>query len=216
LGGVNYGFQAASQAYFAKNVQDLDLAESALLAGLIQSPGVYSPLYGTNPDMAKVRQTYVLDQMLKHKDLTGVTEEEVQAAKDEILVYNSKRIDMNAPHFVLYVKQQLIAKYGIDRVEKGGLKVTTTLDSTLQKMAEEEITAGVKKAKANNINNGAMVVLNPNNGQILAMVGSVDYWNNTDKRVDGNVNVTTSKRQMGSSVKPFVYLTAIDQGYGPW
>ncbi len=216
LGGVNYGFQAAAQAYFAKNVQDLDLAESALLAGLIQSPGVYSPLYGTNPDMAKERQTYVLDQMLKHKDLTGVTEEEVQAAKDEVLVYNSKRIDMNAPHFVLYVKQQLIAKYGIDRVEKGGLKVTTTLDSTLQKMAEEEITAGVKKAKANNINNGAMIVLNPNNGQILAMVGSVDYWNITDKRVDGNVNITTSKRQMGSSVKPFVYLTAIDQGYGPW
>lgn len=216
LGGVNYGFQAAAQAYFGKNVQDLDLAESAMLAGLIQAPAVYSPLYGTNPDMAKDRQTYVLDQMLKHKDLTGVTEEEVQKAKDEVLVYNSKKIDIKAPHFVLYVKQLLIAKYGIDRVEKGGLKVTTTLDYSLQQMAEEEVASGVQKAKSNNINNGAMVVIDPNNGQILAMVGSVDYWNNTDKRVDGNVNITISKRQMGSSVKPFVYLTAIDQGYGPW
>lgn len=216
LGGVNYGFEAAAQAYFGKDVQDLDLAESAMLAGIIQSPGVYSPLFGTNPDMAKERQTYVLDQMLKHKDLTGVTEEEIQSAKDEVLAYKSNKIDIKAPHFVLYVKQLLIDKYGIDRVETGGLKVTTTLDYSLQQIAEEEVQNGVSRAKGNNINNGAMVVLDPNNGQILSMVGSVDYWNTTDKRVDGNVNVTTSLRQMGSSVKPFVYLTAFDKGYGPW
>ena len=216
LGGVNYGFEAAAQAYFGKDVSELDLAESAMLAGIIQSPGVYSPLYGTNPDYAKDRQTYVLDQMLKHKDLTGVTQEQIDAAKAEELVYNSKKIDIKAPHFVFYVKQLLEEKYGIDRVEKGGLKVTTTLDYSLQQIAEEEIEKGVDNAKKLNVNNGSMVVIDPNNGQVLAMVGSVDYWNTEDPRVDGNVNIALSQRQMGSSIKPFVYLTAIDQGYGPW
>ncbi|MHC1716888.1 MAG: transglycosylase domain-containing protein [Candidatus Dojkabacteria bacterium] len=216
LGGVNYGFQAAANSYFGKDVSELSLAESALIAGLIQSPGVYSPLFGTNPDMAKDRQTYVLDQMLKHSKFTGVTEEEVQAAKDEELVYKTKRIDIVAPHFVFYVKQILEKEYGVDRVERGGLKVTTTLDSSLQQIAEEEVVKGVGNAKRFNVNNGGMVVLNPKNGDVLAMVGSVDYWNVEDPRVDGNVNITVSQRQMGSAVKPFVYLTAINQGYGPW
>ena len=215
LGGVNYGLQAAANAYFAKDVSELTLAESATIAGLIQSPGVYSPLYGTNPDMAKERQSYVVDQMLKHKDLTGVTEEEVEAARNEELVYSTKKIDIKAPHFVFYVKQLLVEKYGIDRVEKGGLKVTTTLDYPVQEIAEEEVSKGVDNAKKNNINNGAMVVMDPNNGQVLAMVGSVDYWNVEDPRVDGNVNIALSQRQMGSSIKPFVYLTAVQQGYGP-
>jgi membrane peptidoglycan carboxypeptidase len=109
----------------------------------------------------------------------------------------------------------LVEKYGIDRVEKGGLKVTTTLDYPVQEIAEEEVSKGVDNAKKNNINNGAMVVMDPNNGQVLAMVGSVDYWNIEDPRVDGNVNIALSQRQMGSSIKPFVYLTAIEQGYNP-
>ncbi len=216
LGGVNYGFQAAANAYFDKDVKDLTLAESALIAGLIQSPGVYSPLYGTNPDLAKKRQDYVLDQMLKNKKLTGVTEEEIEEAREEELVYSTRDIDIKAPHFVFYVKQLLEAEFGIDRVERGGLKVTTTLDSSLQEIAEEEIVKGVEAARKNNVNNGAMVVINPKNGQVLAMVGSVDYFNVEDPRVDGNVNIAVSDRQMGSSVKPFVYLTAINQGYGPW
>ncbi len=216
LGGVNYGFQAAANAYFGKDVSELTLAESAVLAGLIQSPGVYSPLYGTNPDMADVRRNYVLDQMQKHKDMTGVTDEEIEAARNEEIVYSDKVIDIKAPHFVFYVKQLLVDEYGIDRVERGGLKVTTTLDYSTQQIAEEEIQKGVDSGRKNNVNNGAMVVLDPNNGQVLAMVGSVDYWNVEDPRVDGNVNITVSKRQMGSSIKPFVYLTAITQGYGPW
>ena len=214
LGGVNYGFEAAANAYFGKNVEDLDLAESALIAGLIQSPGIYSPLYGTNPDLAKVRQTYVLDQMLRHKNLTGVTEEEIQAAKDQELVYNTKRIDIKAPHFVFYVKSLLEKEFGVDRVERGGLKVTTSLDYSIQQIAEEEIIKGVAGAKRYNVNNGSMVVIDPKTGELLAMVGSVDYWNTKDPRVDGNVNIALSYRQMGSSVKPFVYLTAITQGYG--
>lgn len=216
LGGVNYGFQAAANSYFDKDVSELTLAESALLAGLIQSPGVYSPLFGSNPEMAAERQEYVLNQMYRHKKLTGVTEEEIEKAREEEIVYTSKKIDINAPHFVFYVKQLLEEEFDTDRVERGGLKVTTSLDSSLQAIAEEEITKGVEGAKRYNVNNGSMVVLDPKSGQILAMVGSVDYFNVEDPRVDGNVNIATSNRQMGSSVKPFVYLTAINRGYGPW
>jgi membrane peptidoglycan carboxypeptidase len=216
LGGVNYGFQAAANAYFGKDVEDLTLAESALIAGLIQSPGVYSPLYGTDPDRAKERQEYVLNQMLKNRKLTGITEEEIEKAREEELVYRTKKIDINAPHFVFYVKQLLEQEFGVDRVERGGLKVTTTLDSSLQQIAEEELVKGIEGARRYNVNNGSMVVINPKNGQVLAMVGSVDYFNIEDPRVDGNVNIATRERQMGSSIKPFVYLTAIGQGYGPW
>jgi membrane peptidoglycan carboxypeptidase len=216
LGGVNYGFQAAANAYFGKDVGELTLAESALIAGLIQSPGVYSPLFGTNPESAKTRQTYVLDQMLKHKDLTGVTKEQIEAAKSEELVYNTKRIDIKAPHFVFYVKQQLEEEYGVDRVERGGLKVTTTLDYSIQEIAEEEVRNGIAKNGMPLVHNGASVVMDPNTGEVLAMVGSVDYWNTEDPKVDGNVNVATSLRQVGSSAKPYVYITAFGKGYGPW
>lgn len=216
LGGVNYGFQAAANAYFGKDVGDLTLAESALLSGLIQSPGVYSPLYGSNPEKAKDRQEWVLGQMLKNKKLTGVTKEEIEEAKEEELAYQTRDIDIDAPHFVFYVKQLLEEEFGVDRVERGGLKVTTSLNSSLQQIAEEEIAKGVGNAARYNVNNGSMVVLDPKTGQVLAMVGSIDYFNTEDPRVDGNVNIATSLRQMGSAIKPFVYLTAIHQGYGPW
>ncbi len=218
LGGVNYGFQAASHAYFGKDVSELTLAESALLAGIIQSPGWYSPLFGGDPEMAKVRQNYVFDQLEEKKKLFGISEEEIEKARQEELVYNPTRIDIKAPHFVFYVKAQLEEEFGIDAVEKGGLKVTTSIDPTLQAIAEEEIKKGVENAaKRYNANNGAMIVINPKNGQILSMVGSVDYWKTDDPRIDGNVNITTSYRQMGSSVKPFVYLNAFSsRGTGPW
>lgn len=216
LGGVNYGFQAAANAYFGKDVSELNLAESALLVGVIPAPSYYSPLFGSNPDAAKMKQELVLDLMLKYKDMTGVTEDEIQAAKDYELEYKTGRIDIKAPHFVFYVKQLLEEEFGTDRVERGGLKVITSLDYSLQEMAEEETIKGVDRSKGYNVNNGAMVVMDPNNGEVLAMVGSVDYFNNEDPRVDGNVNIALSQRQMGSSVKPFVYLTAFNQGYGPW
>ena len=216
LGGVNYGFQAAAKAYFGKGVGDLTIAESALIAGLIQSPGIYSPLFGTNPELAKVRQTYVLDQMLKHKNLTGVTEEEIDKAKEEELVYTTTRIDIKAPHFVFYVKQLLEAEFGVDRVERGGLKVTTTLDYSVQEIAEDEVVKAINKnGLPFKVNNGAAVVMNPNTGEVLAMVGSVDYWNTDNPKVDGNVNITTSERQVGSSAKPYVYLAGFGKGYSP-
>lgn len=216
LGGVNYGFQAAAKAYFGKDVKDLTLAESALIAGLIQSPGSYSPLFGTNPELAKVRQTYVLDQMLKHKNLTGVTEEEIDQAKEQELVYTSKKIDIKAPHFVFYIKQLLESEFGVDRVERGGLKVTTTLDYSIQEIAQDEVVKAINKnGLPFKVHNGAAVVMNPNTGEVLAMVGSVDYWNTEDPKVDGNVNITTSNRQVGSSAKPYVYLAGFGRGYSP-
>jgi membrane peptidoglycan carboxypeptidase len=216
LGGVNYGFQAAAKAYFGKDVKDLTLAESALIAGLIQSPGIYSPLFGSKPELAKVRQTYVLDQMLKHKNLTGVTEEEINQAKSEELAYTTKKIDIKAPHFVFYVKGLLEEEFGVERVERGGLKVTTTLDYSIQEIAEDEVVKGItKNGLPRRVNNGAAVVINPNTGEVLAMVGSVDYWNTTNPKVDGNVNIATSNRQVGSSAKPYVYLAAFGKGFTP-
>lgn len=218
LGGVNYGFQAASHAYFGKDVNELTLAESAMLAGIIQSPGWYSPLFGGDPEMAEVRKNYVLDQLKSKERLFGISKEEIEKAREEELVYNPKRIDIKAPHFVFYVKAQLEEEFGIDMVEKGGLKVTTTIDPTLQAIAEEELQKGVQNAAVRyNANNGAMIVLDPKTAQILSMVGSVDYWKTDDPRIDGNVNITTSYRQTGSAVKPFVYLSAMaSQGTGPW
>ena len=222
LGGVNYGVQAASKFYFGKDVKDLDLAESAMLAGIVQAPGAYSPLVGSDPEMAKVRQEYVLDQMLKYKDYTGVTEEDVEKAKKEKLKYASVNIDIKAPHFVFYVKEELEKEFGIDKVERGGLKVFTTLDYSVQQIVQKEVTDGIKKygqtwAIANGgVHNGAAVVIDPRTNQIIAMVGSVDYFKDDDPRIDGKVNVTTSLRQMGSSVKPYTYLTAFHEGYGPW
>lgn len=216
LGGVNYGFQAASNSYFGKDVSELTLAESALIAGLIQSPSNYAPLLGAMPEMAKVRQNYVLDQLEQKQRIFGISKDDIEAARNEEMVYKSNKIDIKSPHFVFYVKGLLEEEFGVDVVQRGGLKVTTTLDPTLQGIAEEEIVKGVAENKRYNVHNGAMVVMNPKNGQILSMVGSVDYWNIEDPRIDGNVNITTSMRQTGSSVKPFVYLNMINKGYGPW
>jgi membrane peptidoglycan carboxypeptidase len=227
LGGTNYGIEAGAKAYFGKDVSELTLSESALLAGLVQTPGITSPLYGTNPELALDRQHYVLDQMLDKKDLIArvsrkngeelkITEDIIKDAKAEPLVYNSAPVNINAPHFVFYVKQQLIDEYGIDRVERGGLRVTTTLDYDLQTIAEEEVRAGVDRFRAAyNVNNASMIVIDPKTGQILSMVGSYDYWAAPDPRVDGNVNITTQLRQMGSSVKPYTYLSVIHKGYSP-
>jgi len=216
LGGVNYGYQAAARAYFNKDVSELDLAESALIAGIISNASIYSPLYGTNPELAEGRQDFVLDQMLKYSDFTGVTEEEVRAAKEQELKYSEGRIDIKAPHFVFYVKKLLEDEYGVDRVERGGLKVITSLDYKVQEIAEEELREGVESSHRYNLYNGSLVAMDPNNGDVLAMVGSVDYWNTDDPRIDGNVNIATSLRQTGSSAKPYSYLAAITQGYGPW
>lgn len=217
VGGANNGFEAGARSLFDKSAKDLTLAESALLVGLLPSPERYNPIYGSNPEMAEVRKNYVLDNMTKHKDALGIDAALIEEARNQEIVYNPAKLDITAPHFVFYVRNQLVEKYGLDRVERGGLKVTTTLDMDIQNIAQEELVNGVNETgHPYNVYNGAVVGIDPKSGQIIAMVGSVDYNNNSDSRVDGNVNNALSLRQMGSSMKPYAYLTAYEQGYGPW
>ncbi len=218
LGSVNYGFQSAAKSYFNKDVKDLTLAQSALLAGMIQSPSRYLvELKNGDPSgIVKARRNHVLDLMLRYKDKTGVTKEEIEKAKKEPIKLTPGSVDIKAPHFVFYVLEQLEKKYGADLVKTGGLRVKTTIDLDVQKIVEAEIKNGVNKiGHGYGVYNGAAVVMDPRTGQILAMVGSVDYNKTDDPRIDGNVNVATSLRQMGSSVKPYTYLTAFTKGYNP-
>jgi len=208
-GSNAYGVEAASQKYFGKNAKDLTLAEAAILAALPQAPTRYSP-YGSNKELLFERQHYILDLMVEQG---YVTEDESGQAKAEKLEFNKQAIDIKAPHFVMYVKEILSEKYGEKMVEQGGLKIITTLDLDKQKIAEEVI---AEKAPQNeekyNATNAALVSIDPKSGQVLAMVGSKDYFNDD---IDGQVNITTSVRQPGSSMKPLVYATSFLKGYTP-
>ncbi len=204
-GGTAYGIEAAAQTYFGKKANELNLAESALIAGLPQSPTTYSP-FGSNPRFAKDRQSEVLRRMVEDNT---ITREEADKAFAEVLIFSQPNIDIKAPHFVLFIKDQLAQKYGEKLIEQGGLKVTTTLDLDIQEMAQDAVTAEVAKLKNYNVGNGAAMVTNPQTGEILAMVGSKDYF---DTANDGNVNVTTSLRQPGSSIKPINYAGGLING----
>lgn len=200
-GSTAYGVEAASELYFKKKAKDLSLAESALLAGLPQSPTRYSP-FGARPELAKVRQKQVLDQMVINK---FITQEEAENAFKEDVKY-AKIEAPKAPHFALWVKEQLVEKYGEKRVEQGGLRVTTTLDLDLQEFAQEAVAMEVDKLKKQNVGNGAALVTSPATGEILAMIGSKDYFAEDE---DGKVNIILSQRQPGSSIKPLNYALAI-------
>ena len=210
-GSNAYGVQAAAQTYFGKDAKDLTLPEAALLASLPKAPTYYSP-YGSNPDGLKARQEYILDEMAK---LGYVTSQEADDAKKVDIIAEIKPFQENiqAPHFVMYVKELLVDKYGEQQVEEGGMKVYTTLDWDKQQMAEDavknNVTTNIQKYHATN---AALVAIDPGTGQILAMVGSRDYF---DKSIDGNVNVAIRPRQPGSSFKPYVYATAFKKGYTP-
>jgi len=198
-GGTAYGIEAASQNYFGKKASQLTLAEAALLAGLPASPTRYSP-FGANPELAKKRQEYVLEMMVADK---FITKEEAKKAKEEKLVFKEHGKGIKAPHFVMFVKEKLVEKYGQKTVEQGGLRVTTTLDLDIQEFAQQTVASEVAKLKKEKVSNGAALVTNPKTGEILAMVGSKDYF---AKDIDGNVNVTTALRQPGSSIKPLNYV----------
>lgn len=205
-GNLAYGLQAAAETYFGKNVQDLDLTECATLAAVPQYPRL-NPI--DNPQKALERRNIVLDQML----LQGyITAEEAVAAKAQKLRVTPKRFDIRAPHFVFYIRRQLEETYGPDLVYRGGLNVYTTLDYNIQQIAEQAARAQVKKLtdEKRNVTNASVVVIRPSTGEIVAMVGSVDYFN---RDIDGQVNITLAPRQPGSAFKPFTYLTAFAQGY---
>ena len=209
-GGNIYGIEEASSLYFNKKSKDLTLAESAYLASLPQSPAVLSP-YGKNKDKLEARKNLVLKKAL---DAKMITQDEYDTAKAEKVVFQPKSIaGIKAPHFVMYVKDYLVEKYGEELLAKGGLKITTTLDYDLQQKAEELVYNYVtKNGPTFKATNAATVGVDPKTGQILMMVGSKDYF---DKDNDGNFNVATAHRQPGSSFKPFAYATAFMKGYTP-
>jgi 1A family penicillin-binding protein len=203
-GGTLWGVEAAANGIFNKEVKDLDLAESALVAGLPASPTSYSPF--AHPDAAKARQEMVLKRM---KELGYITEEQMTAAEKEPLNYYLNKNEIQAPHFAFYVKELLTEKYGSKMVDEGGLKVTTTLDLDLQNYIQETVATEIAKLKKMNVTNGAVLVTEPKTGQILAMVGSKDYFADD---IEGKFNVTTALRQPGSSIKPLNYATGIEIG----
>ncbi|HTX87099.1 MAG TPA: transglycosylase domain-containing protein [Candidatus Nanoarchaeia archaeon] len=220
-GSTAYGVEAASQRYFKKDVKNVDLAEAAILAALPQSPTVYSP-YGSHKDLLVARQHYILDLMAQQGYITA---DEAAAAKAEQIKFAPDAENITAPHFVMYVKELLTEKYGELMVEQGGLKITTTLDVNDQKLAEQAIDDWWNKTKVvdkktgqeNPYNsfgasNAALVSIDPKTGQVLAMVGSRDYFN---EAIDGQVNIATSLRQPGSSLKPVVYSALFLKGYTP-
>jgi 1A family penicillin-binding protein len=207
-GGASWGVGPASEQYFNKSVKDLNLAECAILAGLPQLPSVYSP-YSSTPTAYIDRTKHVLDRMVEDG---YISKEESDKAMEEVKSYQfaGKNSTVKAPHFVFWVKELLAKKYGEDVVERGGLKITTTLDWKLQEQAEKIVKEQIDASAKLGISNGAAVVLDTTNGQVLAMVGSKDYFA-TD--IDGNFNVVTQAlRQPGSSIKPITYLTGIQNG----
>jgi 1A family penicillin-binding protein len=205
-GSVNYGVQAASQAYFDKDVSELTLAESATLAAMPKQPTRYL----RDPELLKARRDWILTNM---EELGYATSDEVAAAIAEETLVVAKLNNITAPHFVLWVKEQLEEVYTEREVEAGGLKVITTLDYEKQLAAEAAIEAGVAaKGELYGFNNAALLSLDPKTGQILAMVGSADYHN---EEIQGQVNVTQRPLQPGSSMKPLIYAAAWEKGYTP-
>lgn len=208
-GSNAYGIEAAAQSFFGKPARELTLAESALLAALPRAPTFYSP-YGNNREALIARQHTILDGMVDEK---YITKEQAEEAKKQELKFLPRREGIVAPHFVFYVRELLTEKFGETAVEQGGLRVITTLDVKHQQAAEDAITEFAQKNEEQyGATNSALVSVDTKTGQILAMVGSRDYF---DLENDGNVNVALRPRQPGSSFKPIVYATAFDRGYTP-
>jgi 1A family penicillin-binding protein len=222
FGNLAYGVEAAAQTYFGKHARDLDLAECAMLAGLPQSPPYHNPF--ENPDNAKARQAVVLNLMVKHGYITA---DQARRAGEEKLYYAPPPFDIQAPHFVMYVRGLLEQELGLERLEQGDLQIHTTLDLDLNKTARDIVRqklAGLANCQAgssgswqqancppggHNVRNAALVALDPQTGEILAMLGSPDYFS---PRIDGAVNGTTALRQPGSSIKPITYAAAFEGG----
>lgn len=207
-GGATYGVEEASQTYFDKSVSELNLVESAILAGLPQSPTYYSPFSETKGYQERTKG--VLRRMREDGYITP--EEEEQALKElKEIEFATQSGILKAPHFVMYVKKVLEEKYGEEMVEQGGLRVITSLDLELQDKVQEIVTTEIEKVEKYHITNGAAIVMDPQTGEILAMVGSKNY---SDPDYDGKFNVVTSKnRQPGSTIKPVTYVTALKEGY---
>jgi len=203
-GGSSYGIEEAAKTYFGKHAKELSIQEAAFLAGMPQAPSVYSPY--TNPDLAKKRRNEVLKKMY---ELGFITKGQKESASNEAIGVTPLRNNILAPHFVFYVKSDLEKQYGLQRIEEGGLNVITSLDLDIQQEAEKIVNDELEKVASLNISNAAILVTKPETGEILAMVGSVDYF----AEPSGAFNVTTGFRQPGSSIKPVTYAMALENGY---
>ena len=207
-GGTAWGVEAASEVYYGKKVKDLNLVESAILAGMPQRPSAYSP-YSSTPKAYVARTAQVLRRMREDGYITSSQEKGANTQVAEV-TFQPQGASFKAPHFVQYVQKILEERYGETAVEQGGLKVTTTLDLDLQDKAQGIVSDEIAKVEKQRITNGAVVVMDPDTGEILAMVGSKNF---SDPNYDGQVNVVTSLRQPGSAFKPFTYVTAFMKGY---
>lgn len=209
-GGTAWGIEAAAQTYFRKNAKDLSLLEAVILSGFPQRPTFYSP-YGTNPDAYITRSEDVARRMREDGYITREQEEQIKAEIPKVQ-FSPDDQGIKAPHFVFYVRDKLVEKYGEKFVEQGGLKVTTTLDLELQQEAQKIVSEEIEKLADLKVGNGAAVVINPKNGEVISMVGSKKYF---AEDYDGQVNVAISLRQPGSALKPFTYATGFKAGYTP-
>jgi penicillin-binding protein 1C len=207
-GGTSYGIEQASHEYFGKSARELTLAEAAMLAGLPIAPTTLSP-FGTDPYLGKIRQQQVLEAMVASK---MITEDDKVKALATPLVFHPQDTSILAPHFVMYIKDQLVKQYGEDLVNRGGLQVTTTLDLTKQNLLQTQINTELSHLQNLHVQNGAGLIVAPVSGEILAMVGSHDFF---DTKHDGQVNIVLQKRQPGSSIKPITYSLAFLHGATP-
>ncbi|MCB8943779.1 MAG: transglycosylase domain-containing protein [Ardenticatenaceae bacterium] len=213
-GNLAYGIEAAAQTYFGKSAVDLSLGEAAFLAGLPQSPVDWDPY--TNYVGAKERQEMILDLMLEDGNIDYITAEVAKGAPFKLhplitVVDQVENTVLEAPHFVLYAQQELEQRYGPDALTRGGWQIITSLDLNIHSMAEQVAREQVAaRAAINDVSNASVVILKPSTGEILAMVGSLDYFN---EAIDGQVNVALSPRQPGSSIKPITFASAMERGW---
>jgi membrane peptidoglycan carboxypeptidase len=215
-GNQSYGVEAASQSYFDKHARDLDIAEAALVAGLVQSPSEYDPTRTDVPRTAdgipvvtKERQAYVLEQMTRHG---FITEQQARDAYAEQLQIKSHQVDLKAPHWVMYIRDLVEQKYGAKTLYQGGLKIYTTLDNDYNDKMQQVLQDSEPTIATQGATNAAQIAVNPKTGEILAFNGSLDY---NDESIDGQVDLLTSERQPGSSIKPLVYSQTFLKGWSP-
>ncbi len=209
-GGTVYGVEEAAQAFFGKRAADVTIAEAAYIASVPQAPTRLSP-YGSNKNLLDERQQLTLGKM---HEQGFITDEEYEAAKNEVVVFQPQAVTgIRAPHFVMFIREQIVRKYGEEAIAERGLRVITTLDWELQKEAESIVAeygaTNVEKFKADN---AGLVATDPKTGDLLVMVGSRDYFSD---EIDGNFNTTLALRQPGSAIKPFIYAAAFSKGYLP-
>ncbi len=218
FGSNAYGIESAAKTYFNKTAKELTLAESTILVSLIPAPSYLSP-YGNHVEELMRRQERLLNRMFNNE---VINEEEFLEARNEEISFHISKDYLRAPHFVMDIKSTLEEKYGEDFLQEEGFKIYTTIDFEMQRKAEEVVKQHVTRNQNYNAYNAAMIVIDPSTGEILALVGSADYFKDplpedclpgVDCKFDPFTNVTTRNRQPGSAFKPFVYALAFENGY---